>query len=101
MADRPGWTFLTNHAHVLLCVSLTPDARVRDVAETVGITERAVLRILRELEEAGYLTRERTGRRNKYRIHPQAPLRHRAASHRSIGDVLAVLRRRRRSTGSR
>lgn len=102
MADRPGWTFLTNHAHVLLCVSLDSGARVRDVAESVGITERAVLRILRELEEAGYLTRERTGRRNRYRIHEQAPLRHRGASHRSIGDVLTVLqRRRRRSTGSR
>lgn len=74
--DDHRWTFLTNHAHVLLSVSRDPDSRVRDLADQVGITERAVLRILTELEDAGYLSRQRTGRRNRYRVNPEKPLRH-------------------------
>ncbi len=88
----PDWTFLTNHAHVLLCVSRDPDARLRDVAEVVGITERATQRIVAELEAAGYLTRMRDGRRNRYEIHPEVPLRHPLEQDHAIGEVLTVLR---------
>ena len=70
------WTFLTNHAHVLLCIAADPHVRLRDVAETVGITERAAQRIVADLEAAGYLERERVGRRNRYRLHTYRPLRH-------------------------
>ncbi len=87
----PDWTFLTNHAHVLLCVSRDPGARLRDVAEVVGITERAAQRIVAELEEAGYLTRTRDGRRNRYAVHPDAPLRHPIERDHAIGEILAVL----------
>ena len=89
MAD---WTFLTNHAHVLLCVSRDPAARLRDVADVVGITERAAQRIVAELEEAGYLTRTRDGRRNRYEIHPDVPLRHPLERDHAVGEILDVLR---------
>ena len=89
MAD---WTFLTNHAHVLLCVSRDPAARLRDVADVVGITERAAQRIVAELEEAGYLTRTRDGRRNRYEVHPNVPLRHPLERDHAVGEILDVLR---------
>ena len=75
-AEHGEWTFLTNHAHVLLCIAADPEVRLRDVAVSVGITERAAQRIVMELEEAGYLDRERVGRRNRYRLHTEQPLRH-------------------------
>jgi DNA-binding IclR family transcriptional regulator len=84
---------LTNHAHVMVCLGRNPDARIRDVAEAVGITERAAQRIVAELEEAGYLVRERTGRRNRYTLHPDMPLRHPLEGGHSIGELLAVLSR--------
>ncbi len=87
----PDWTFLTNHAHVLLCVARDPEARLRDVAEAVGITERAAQRIVAELAEAGYLERSREGRRNRYRVHPELPLRHPLERDHAIGDILRVL----------
>ncbi len=87
----PDWTFLTNHAHVLLCVSRDPGARLRDVAEVVGITERAAQRIVAELEEAGYLTRTRDGRRNRYEVHPDLPLRHPLERDHMVGEILDVL----------
>jgi DNA-binding MarR family transcriptional regulator len=62
------WTFLTNHSHVLFCIARDPEVRMRDVAQAVGVTERAVQRIVGELTEAGYLTRERDGRRNRYEV---------------------------------
>lgn len=77
--ERPGggtWTFLTNHARVLACVARDPDILLRDVAARVGITERAVQAIVADLEAAGYLERQRVGRRNRYRIHEESPLRH-------------------------
>ena len=86
----PAWTFLTNHAHVLLSVAKDPAARVRDLAVTVGITERAVQRILTELEEAGYLTRERDGRRNTYEVSGDLPLRHPVERHRRVSELLAL-----------
>ena len=84
------WTFLTNHAHVLLCVSDNPNARLRDVAVQVGITERAAQRIVTELEEAGYLEREREGRRNIYRLNTAMPLRHPLDRDHRIGELLAA-----------
>jgi DNA-binding transcriptional ArsR family regulator len=86
------WTFLTNHAHVLLCVSRDPQARLRDVADAVGITERAAQRIVAELEAGGYLTRIREGRRNRYEIHADVPLRHPVEREHAVGEILAVLR---------
>jgi len=85
-----GWTFLTNHAHVLMCVSENPNVRLRDVAELVGITERAAQRIIGELEEAGYLTREREGRRNVYRLNGEMPLRHPMDRAHQVGELLAT-----------
>ena len=84
------WTFLTNHAHVLLCVSENPHVRLRDIAEMVGITERAAQRIVTELEEAGYLERVREGRRNTYLLNTAMPLRHPLDSDLRIGDLLAT-----------
>jgi DNA-binding IscR family transcriptional regulator len=85
------WTFLTNHAHVLLCVARDPDIRLRDVAEYVGITERAAQRIVTELVDAGYLDRTREGRRNRYQLNPDIPLRHPLDRDHAIGDILDVL----------
>lgn len=101
----PSWTFLTNHAHVLLCLALDAEARVRDVAARVGITERAVHRIVAELEEAGYVTRERDGRRNRYVVDEAMPLRHPVEAHRSVREILALAapsppKRRRVSPGA-
>jgi len=88
----PAWTFLTNHAHVMLCVAATPDMRVRDIAVNVGITERAVLRILHELEDEGYLSRTRIGRRSEYAVNATLPLRHTIEAHRSVEDLLNLVR---------
>ena len=86
-----SWTFLSNHAHVLLCLAADPDVRVRDVAGLVGITDRAVLRILAELEAAGYIAKAREGRRNRYSVRPGMPLRHPIEKHRTISALLALL----------
>ena len=85
------WTFLTNHAHVLICVAQDRKARLRDVAEQVGITERATQRIVTDLVEAGYLERTREGRRNSYRLNPDLPLRHPLERQHSVGEIIAVL----------
>ena len=86
------WTFLTNHAHVLIVLHSEPDLVLREVASRVGITERAVQRIVHELEEEGYLTRERIGRRNHYQIISDKHLRHAVESHCTIGEVLELIR---------
>lgn len=93
--DSPpsAWTFLTNHAHVLLCIARDPAARVRDLAVQVGITERAVQRIITELEQAGYLSHVRDGRRNRYDVHAERPLRHPIERHRSVAELIALVRR--------
>lgn len=85
------WTFLSNHAHVLVCLASDPGARLRDVAVQVGITERAVQKIVSDLESAGVLTRERDGRRNRYHMALDRPLRHPVERHRSIGALLGML----------
>lgn len=86
-----NWTFLTNHAHVLLCVARDPGIRHRDVAERVGITERAAQRIIGDLIESGYLERIKEGRRNRYSLHAELPLRHPLEENSQIGEVLDVL----------
>jgi DNA-binding IclR family transcriptional regulator len=86
-----AWTFLTNHAHVLIVLARDPEARVRDLATAVGITERAAQRILTELAEAGYITRERDGRRNRYTLDTARPLRHPLERQHPVGELLAAL----------
>jgi predicted ArsR family transcriptional regulator len=90
-ADRPTWTFLTNHAQVLLCLSETPDIRLRDVAERVGITERAAQRILADLVESGYVRVTRVGRRNHYTVDRGHAMRHSAQVGYEIGVLLEAL----------
>ena len=84
------WTFLTNHAHVLVHLAGHADARIRDLAEAVGVTERRVVSILGDLEEGGYVTRTRVGRRNEYRIDPQLRFRHPAEADQRIGRLLEI-----------
>jgi DNA-binding MarR family transcriptional regulator len=88
VADVPEWTFLTNHGHVLLALARDPQARLRDVAALVGITERSVQSIVADLEAEGYVTRIRVGRRNVYRLHPHRRFRHPAESRHRIGELL-------------
>lgn len=85
------WTFLTNHAQVLLCIAQTERITAREIGEKVGITERAVQRILQELEEAGYITRAREGRGNHYTIHADVPMRHPAQHGLAVKALLDTL----------
>lgn len=85
------WTFLSNHAHVLVCLAQDQDARIRDVALQVGITERAVSTIVAELVSAGVVTRTKDGRRNHYELHRDVALRHPLEAHHTVGDLLASL----------
>jgi MarR family len=87
----PGWTFLTNHARVLVCIARDPGVRLREIGERVGITERAAHRIVVELADAGYITRERNGRRNRYTINARFPLPDPIAREQNIGELLAIL----------
>jgi hypothetical protein len=91
--EAAPWTFLTNHTHVLLCIARDPEIRMRDVAQAVGVTERAVQRIVAELEEGGYLIRKRDGRRNRYEVRASLPLRHPIERHCEVSALLAVLER--------
>jgi DNA-binding MarR family transcriptional regulator len=90
--DQPGWTFLTNHAHVLLCIDRDPDIRLRDIALRVGITERAAQKIVHDLAAAGYVSVTRVGRRNHYRLLPGGRFRHALESHHEVADLLALFR---------
>lgn len=90
-AGSHDWTFLTNHAHVLICIASDPTARIRDIAALVGITERAVARILADLEEGGYVAHERDGRRNIYQVRSNLPLRHPLERHRKVGVLLDAI----------
>ena len=87
----PSWSFLTNHAQVLLCIAHDPGIRLREIGETVGITERASHRIVVELAAAGYISRERSGRRNHYTIQSHLPLPDPLAREQKIGDLLEIL----------
>ena len=93
VAGRPpgSWTYLTNHAHVLVCLAQNPDARIRDIAAAVGITDRAVQAILTDLHDAGAIERIRTGRRNHYEIVSSSRLRHPLEASTDIGSLLSVV----------
>ena len=86
-----SWTFLSNHAHVLLCVARDATMRIRDIALEVGITERAIRHIISDLEEAGYIERVRTGRRNSYQIDESLRLRHPIEQHKTIADLIRAI----------
>lgn len=88
----PAWTFLSNHGHVLICIARDRNVRVREIAQAVGVTERAVQRILSELEEAGVIERTRQGRRTHYEINERLPLRHPIESQHSIGELVRAVR---------
>ncbi len=87
----PDWTFLSNYAHVLVCLAENPEARVRDVAERVGITERSAQRLITHLVEAGILARERRGRRNSYYIDTNSHLRHPIEESCTVGELLKLV----------
>jgi DNA-binding MarR family transcriptional regulator len=85
------WTFLTNHSHVLVCIANDPTVRMRDLAAEVGITERAVQRIVADLRDAGYLSLERQGRRNYYYVHTGRPMRHPVEGHCHVSELLEAI----------
>ena len=85
------WTFLTNHAQVLLAIARSPEGRMRDIAGHVGITERAAQRIVGDLVDAGYVKRTRTGRRNSYTVNAKIEMRHRAQQGHPVGELLDLL----------
>ena len=91
--DQSRWTFLTNHLHMLACLTRDPELRIRDLADLIGITERTTAQILSQLEAAGYLTKTRVGRRNHYTVHGELPLRHPMHNGRQVGELLRVLER--------
>ncbi len=91
MAEGKTWTFLTNHAHVLLCLAKSPSIRIRDLAIEVGITERAVQRIIAELILEGYIERQKEGRRNIYTIVDDLPLKHPIEAHKNIEDLIKLI----------
>jgi predicted transcriptional regulator len=87
----PSWSFLSNHGHVLLCIARDPNVRVREIALAVGITERAVQRILGELEEAEVISRTRQGRRTHYDVNRGQPLRHPIEAEHSVGELMRLV----------
>ncbi len=89
--DLPKWTFLTNHAHVLIAISREPDARQRDIAYAVGVTVGAVQRIISELEAEGYIRSERVGRRNHYSVIDDKPLRHPLENQHTVHELISSL----------
>ncbi|MCB0878011.1 MAG: MarR family transcriptional regulator [Thermoleophilia bacterium] len=89
--EQRSWTFLTSHGHVMLAISREPTLRTRDIAAQVGITERATQRIIADLERDGYISRVRDGRRNRYTVHPQGPMRHPMNDRHVLGELLDVL----------
>ncbi len=89
-ASARSWTLLTNHGRLLLLIAAHPDSRLRDLAERAGITERAAGSIISDLEDAGYVTRTRVGRRNTYVVHPDRPFRHPAEAGHQVADLLTI-----------
>ena len=91
-ADRERrWSFVTNHARVLAYIASDPNARLRDIAAAVGVTERTAAQIVNDLEQAGYLSKTREGRRNRYQVHAELPLRHPQHRHHTVGDLIGFL----------
>ena len=91
-SDTKPWRFLTNHTQVLLTISRNPDIRMREVADLVGITERATQRIVADLTEGGYISATRVGRRNHYTVNNDIKMRHPAQGNQDVGDLLSLLR---------
>lgn len=91
LSEPTGWTFLTNHAHVLFCIAQDPEVRLRDVAAKVAITERAVQRIVTDLETQGYLTVSKEGRRNRYQVNGGLPLRHGIERHVTVRALIDLV----------
>lgn len=91
MSEPATWSFLTNHARVLVCIAEDPGIRLREIGAATGITERAAHRIVVELVEAGYVTRRRVGRRNQYTVRTDLPVPDAVARNRPIGDLLALV----------
>ena len=86
-----NWSFLTNHARVLMCIAHDPGARLRDIAAGLGITERSAYGIVTELAEAGYVVKQKDGRRNRYQIQAHLPLPEPTSRERTVGEILALL----------
>ncbi len=86
-----GWSFLTNHARVLLCIAHDPGVRLRDIAARTGVTERTAYGIVTDLTEAGYVVKHKDGRRNRYQIQAHLPLPETDSRERTIGEILALL----------
>ena len=82
------WTLLTSHGRVLLLIAQNPDLRIRDLAELAGITERSAQAIVTDLEEVGYIDRQKVGRRNVYSLHPELPFRHPAEADHTVGELI-------------
>jgi predicted transcriptional regulator len=89
MSDR--WTFLGHHSHVLIALDKQPDYKIEQLSEILGVTTRSVVNVLNDLVEGGYLTKTRSGRRNRYEINRSAPLRHLTSSDRTVGDLIEYL----------
>jgi DNA-binding IclR family transcriptional regulator len=87
----PSWTFLTNHGRVLLCIAHDPGVRLRDIAARVDITERSAYGIVTDLTQAGYIVKQKDGRRNRYQIQTHLPLPEATSRERTLGEVLALL----------
>lgn len=92
MNPDPTWAFFTNHAHVLLCLADDPDLRLRDLAQRIGITERAVQRIVTDLEAVGHVVAERVGRRKHYAVRSELSLRHHLEAHVTVGELVDLVR---------
>ena len=90
-AVERSWTFLTNHAHVLLAIAATPDLRLKDIAQRVDVTERTAMQIISDLEDSGVIERQKRGRRNHYVIRPHHPLRHPLEEHHEVADLIRAI----------
>ena len=99
--DLPSWSFLTNHAQALICIAQDPGVRLREIGDAVGITERAAHRIVGELVDAGYISRERVGRRNQYEVRTDLPLPDALAREQRVGDLLEILAGQEGAAGKR
>jgi predicted transcriptional regulator len=91
-SDQGSWTFLSNHGRILIQIAQNPDLKVTEIAATIGITERSTLSILGDLEETGYISVERIGRRNRYTVNPKKKFRHPSEASHSIGELIKIFK---------
>jgi predicted transcriptional regulator len=90
--DKSTWTFFSNHGHAIILLSRQPDLKIREIATEIGLTERAMIRIINDLVAAGYLFVKKSGRRNYYRVNLKGPFRHSIEQSRTIGDVVSLFK---------